>query len=219
MLCKLEQGVKSISIAIRYWFYICKFYIKRNTPWLAFALRKVRVVCPCVWNAPLTDTIETLGINKTRPTYLSKSLLLFVGILVLEIMFIYGTFFILAIRTEQYWNPQGHAQWAKDPLKTAWDMLFTVKANSGQSVSSSIVLPAESQVPDFILFRALEMQVIVRRESVSCGLESRKECISIFVITEFQLLIINIGLCLKPLSLASTTAHIVLNVKAALTLG
>lgn len=98
-------------------------------------------------------------------------------------------------------------------------MLFTVKANSGQCVSSSIVLPAESQVPDFILFRALGMQVIVRRESVSCGLESRKECISIFVITEFQLLIINIGLCLKPLSLASTTAHIVLNVKAALALG
>lgn len=35
-------------------------------------------------------------------------------------------------------------------------------------------------------------------------LESRKECISIFVIT-------NIGLCPKPTNLASTTAHIVVN--------
>lgn len=170
MLCKLEQGVKSNSIAIWYWFYICKFYIKRNTPWLAFALRKVRVVCPCVWNALLTDTIETLGLNKTRPTYLSKILLLFLGILLLEIKFIYGTFFILAIRAEQLWNPQGHVQGVKDSLNTAQDMLFIVKTNSGQCVSSSIVLPAESQVPDFILFQALEMQVIVQRESVFCGL-------------------------------------------------
>lgn len=72
---------------------------------------------------------------------------------------------------------------------------------------------AESQVPDFILFRALEVQVIIQRESVSSGLESRKECISIFVTTEFPLLIINIGLCLKPLSLASTIVLIVFNVK------
>lgn len=38
-------------------------------------------------------------------------------------------------------------------------------------------------------------------------LESRKECISIFVIT-------NIGLCPKPTNLASTTAHIVVNDKS-----
>lgn len=53
----------------------------------------------------------------------------------------------------------------------------------------------------------------VQRESVSYGLKSREECISIIVITEFCLLIINVGLCPKLMNLASTTAHIVLNVK------
>lgn len=173
MLCKLEQGVKSNSIAIWYWFYICKFYIKRNTPWLAFALRKVRVVCPCVWNAPLSDSIETLGLNKTRPTYLSKISLLFLGILLLEIKLTYGTFFILAIRAEQLWNPQGHVQGVKDSLNTAQDMLFIVKANSGQCVCPRpLFSPQNLRFLTLYCFKHLRCRWLFRENqcSVDCSL-------------------------------------------------